>query len=125
MATRTSPDRGDVFAEWISRFVADIPSAVALFDGERRYVAANHRWLNAFGIVGEAPIGQSHEQVDPHSAATFTDLHHRALAGETAEICLAEDDEMSEGATHRIVNARPYRGRDGTILGVVATLHEA
>ncbi len=125
MATRTSPDRGDVFAEWISRFVADIPSAVALFDGERRYVAANHRWLNAFGIVGEAPIGQSHEQVDPHSAATFTDLHHRALAGETVEICLAEDDEMGEGATHRIVNARPYRGGDGTVLGVVATLHEA
>ena len=81
MTTRTSSDPGSGRSEWISRFVADIPSAVALFDSELRYLAANNRWLNAFGVVGEAPIGQHHDNVDLHSAPMLTDLHRRALAG--------------------------------------------
>ncbi|HTZ36073.1 MAG TPA: EAL domain-containing protein [Stellaceae bacterium] len=125
MARIPSAEAEPVFAEWISRFVADIPSAVALFDAERRYLAANQRWLNAFGIVGDGPIGQTHDEVDPPSAATLVDLHARALAGETVEACIAESDEVATGATHRIVSARPHRDRGGTVIGVIATLHEA
>jgi diguanylate cyclase (GGDEF)-like protein len=98
---------------------------VALFDAQSRYLAANHRWLNAFGITAEALIGQHHAQVDTHSAPLLTDLHRRALSGETVEACLADDGEASESAPHRIVSARPHRDQDGSILGVVATLHEA
>jgi diguanylate cyclase (GGDEF)-like protein len=125
MATKTRPDPEVTIPEAITRFVADIPSAVALFDCELRYVAANNRWLNAFGVVGDGLIGQLHDQVDAHSAAIVTDLHRRALTGETVEACLADDTEPTEGVSHRIVSARPYRDRDGAILGVVTTLHEA
>ena len=125
MATKTNPEPEASVPECITRFVADIPSAVALFDSERRYIAANTRWLNAFGVVGEGVIGQCHDQVDPHGAPIVIDLHRRALAGETVEACLADDGELTEGASHRIVSARPHRDRDGSILGVVATLHEA
>jgi GGDEF domain-containing protein len=111
--------------EWLSRFVADIPSAVALFDAELRYLAANHRWLNAFGIVGEILGGQSHLQVDPHSGEILVELHRRALTGETAEASLSDDGEAGDGGTQRVITARPHRGRDGSIVGVVATLHEA
>ena len=124
MVSRSNPEPEVPVPEWISRFVADIPSAVALFDAESRYLAANHRWLNAFGIAGEALIGQHHAQVDSHSAPLLTDLHRRALSGETVEACLTDDGDASEGAT-RIVSARPHRNHDGSILGVVATLHEA
>ena len=124
MAPKTSPDPEAPVPEWITRFIADIPSAVALFDREMRYVAANTRWLNAFGVVGEGVIGHSHEQVDPASADLLTDLHRRALAGATAEAPLG-DDELTEGASHRIVSVRPHHDRDGAVLGVVATLHEA
>jgi len=31
---------------------------------------------------------------------------------------------LADGASHRIVSARPHRDRDGAVLGVVATLHE-
>ena len=126
MATKISPDPDALFPEWITRFVADIPSAVALFDRDLRYVAANNLWLNAFGIVGEGPAGQCHHQIDPHSAPVLIDLHQRALAGETAEGCLNdESDDPAEGARQRIISARPHRDRDGTIVGVVATMHEA
>jgi diguanylate cyclase (GGDEF)-like protein len=122
---RTSTEPEVPVPEWISRFVADIPSAVALFDSDLRYLTANTRWLNAFGIVGDVPIGQHHEKVDLHSAPILADLHRRALSGEAAEACLADDGAITEGAPHRIVSARPHRDRDGKVLGVVATLHEA
>ncbi len=125
MAPKTSPDAEAPIPEWIARFVADIPSAVALLDRELRYVAANNRWLNAFGIVGESVIGQRHEQIDPASALLLADLHRRALAGETVEASLADDDALTEGASHRIIGVRPHHDRDGTIVGVVATVHEA
>jgi diguanylate cyclase (GGDEF)-like protein len=125
MATRTSSDPEASIPEWITRFVADIPSAVAVFDLEQRYVAANNRWLNAFGVVGDGVIGQCHDQVDAHSAPILIDLHRRALVGEAVEASLTDDDELTEGASHRIVSARPYRDRDGSVLGVVATLHDA
>jgi len=125
MATKTSPDPDTQPPEWIARFVADIPSAVALFDCELRYIAANTRWLNAFGLVGDSPVGQSHEQVDPHSAPTLAELHRRALAGEGAEGCLTDDDELHQGASQRIIGMRPQHDRDGAVVGVIATLHEA
>jgi diguanylate cyclase (GGDEF)-like protein len=125
MATQTSSDPDTQVPEWIARFVADIPSAVALFDCELRYVAANNRWLNAFGLVGDSPIGQCHDQVDPHSAPILVELHRRALAGEAAEGCLTDDDELNQGASQRIIGMRPQHDRDGAVIGVIATLHEA
>jgi len=125
MATKTSFDPESPIPECITRFVADIPSAVAVFDCDLRYVAANNRWLNAFGVVGEELIGRSHDQVDQQSASILCGLHRRALAGETVEACLTDDDALTEGACHRIVSARPHRDSDGAIVGVVATLQEA
>jgi diguanylate cyclase (GGDEF)-like protein len=125
MATKTSQDPETPVPEWITRFVADIPSAVALFDCDLRYVAANTRWLNAFGVVGEELIGLCHDQVEPQSAPILIDLQRRALAGETVEDCLTDDGELTDGASHRIVSARPHRDREGAILGVVATIREA
>ncbi|HVH78213.1 MAG TPA: diguanylate cyclase, partial [Stellaceae bacterium] len=125
MATKTSTDSETPAPEWITRFVADIPSAVAVFDGELRYVTANNRWLNALGVVGEGLVGKSHDQVDPHSGPTLSELHRRAMSGEAAEAVLNDDDELTEGAMQRIVGARPHRDRDGAIVGVVATMHEA
>src|SRR5579862_3821356 len=124
MAPKTSPEPETLVPESITRFVADIPSAVALFDREMRYIAANTSWLNAFGVVSEGVVGQCHEQIDPSNADLLTDMHRRALAGETVEASIG-DDELTEGASQRIVGLRPHRDRDGAILGVVATLHEA
>jgi len=124
MATKTSPKPETPLPEWMARFVADIPSAIALFDRDLRYIAANNRWLNAFGIITDGLIGQSHDQFDPHGAPTLADLHRRAMAGETVEISLNDAGVFSDGGSRRIVSARPHRDRDGAILGVIATLHE-
>src|ERR1700685_3170851 len=125
MATKTNPDLEAPIPEWITRFVADIPSAVALFDCNLRYVTANNRWLNAFGVVGDALIGQHHDHVDAHGAPILFDLHRRALSGETVQAYLNDEDELNDGASPRIVSAQPHHGPDGAILGVIVTMHEA
>ncbi|HYM71758.1 MAG TPA: EAL domain-containing protein [Stellaceae bacterium] len=111
-------------SEWLTRFVADIPSAVAVFDSELRYLAANDRWLDAFGIVGDKLIGQNHDRFDPHSAPALAEVQRRALIGESVETSIADDIDLADGGSRRIIGARPHRDRDGTILGVVTTLHE-
>ena len=124
MVTKPRPEPETPLPEWMARFVADIPSAVALFDREQRYIAANIRWLNAFGIVADGLAGQSHDQFASYGAPSLAELHRRAMDGETVELSLTDDDALVDGASHRIVSARPHRDRDGAVLGVVATLHE-
>jgi len=124
MVTKPSPKPETPLPEWMARFVADIPSAVALFDRELRYIAANSRWLNAFGIVSDGLAGRSHDQVDSHGAAALAEVHRRALSGETVEVSLDDDGLRADGASSRVVSARPHRDRDGAIVGIVATLHE-
>ncbi len=124
MVTKTSPESEISLPEWMARFVADIPSAVAVFDRDHRYVVANNRWLNAFGIVTDGLTGQTHDQFDPHGAPTLAELHRRAMSGEAAETSLGHEDPLVDGGSHRVVSARPHRDQEGGILGVVATLHE-
>ena len=108
MVTRTNIESKAPVPEWISRFVADIPSAVALFDAELRYIAANYRWLNAFGIAADALIGQPHEHVDPPSASIMRDLHRRALSGRAIEASLTEESgRRGRHASHRQRAASP------------------
>jgi len=124
MVTKTRPEPVTPLPEWIARFVADIPSAVAVFDRDFHYVVANNRWLNAFGVVGDGLTGQTHDQFDLQGAAILAETHRRAMAGETVETSLGHEDPLVDGGSHRIVSARPYRDHDDSIAGVVATLHE-
>ena len=124
MVTKTSPEPEILLPEWMARFVADIPSAVAVFDRDHRYVVANNRWLNAFGIVTDGLAGQTHDQFDPHGAPTLAELHRRAMSGEAVETNLGHEDPLVDGGSHRVISARPHRDQEGGILGVVATLHE-
>src|SRR5258708_29601585 len=124
MVTRTSPEPEPLRPEWMARFVADIPSAVAVFDRDLRYVVANNRWLNAFGIVADGLVGQCRDQFGPHGAPPLAELHRRAMSGEAVETILGHEDPLVDGGSHRIVSARPHRDHEGGILGVVATLHE-
>src|ERR1700722_1119446 len=125
MVTRPSAKPEAPLSEWITRFVADIPSAVALFDSDLRYLAANTRWLDAFGLVGDGLIGQHHDQLDAQSAPSLAELSRRALAGESVEGSITDNIDLAEGGSRRIISARPHRDRDGSIVGVVATLHES
>ena len=45
MATSSNSAAAPPPPEWVARFVDDIPTGVAVFDRELRYVAANPAWI--------------------------------------------------------------------------------
>ncbi|HLY47057.1 MAG TPA: EAL domain-containing protein [Stellaceae bacterium] len=110
--------------EWIVHFVEDIPTAVAVFDGELRYVAANAAWLDIF-CLGAAPVaGRRHDEIAPQGGPQLTLLQRRALAGEAVTGGAFFDAAAGEGR-HCALSVRPRRSRHGTVLGVIAALHES
>ncbi len=59
-----------------------LPMAVALFDREMHYLAANKRWLDDFSLT-EDVLGRSHYDVFPDLHPNWRRVYQRALDGET------------------------------------------
>ncbi len=124
MATTVSRDVETPSPEWIARFVADVPSGMALFDPDLRYVAANASWINAFGICAEPLIGLRHDELDRCSGPALGELQRRALDGEAVEGSETAEHDATGRWRRWIVSARPRRDQHGAILGVLASIQE-
>jgi diguanylate cyclase (GGDEF)-like protein len=110
--------------DWIARFVDDIPTGVALFDRELRYVAANPSWVKAFRLAAGPLAGQRHDELDPAGGSQFAELQRRAVAGEVVSGCDSVESDATGRLWQRAVSFRPRRARDGSVLGVMAALQE-
>jgi diguanylate cyclase (GGDEF)-like protein len=111
-------------SEWVARFVDDIPAAVAVFDRQLRYVAANAVWVKTFRLAAASLAGWRHHELDRANGAPFLELQRRALSGEVVNGCSTVESDAAGNLSHRAINVRPWLGADGAILGVIAALHE-
>jgi len=108
----------------LTSFLADLPVSVALFDCDLRYVAANAGWLAAFGIIGDVPAGQRHDEVVPTGDPGLAKLQQRVLVGEAIEH--HTNASSTNGARqNRILRARPWRGPNDDLLGIVVAIQES
>lgn len=110
--------------DWVTRFVDDIPTGVAVFDHELRYVAANTPWINAFRLAAAALAGQRHHELDPLGGPQFAELQRRAFSGEIVNGCEAVESDAAGQLFRRAISFRPRLARDGRIVGVIAAMHE-
>jgi diguanylate cyclase (GGDEF)-like protein len=124
MSTTVSIEAAAPAPDWIARFVDDIPTGVALFDGELRYVAANASWIKAFRLAAMSLAGQRHDEVDPAGGSHFAELQRRAIAGEVVNGCDSVETDATGRLWQRAVSFRPRRSHDGGVVGVIAALHE-
>lgn len=124
MATRVSRERESFPLDWVKHFVDEIPSGIAVFDRELCYVAANPRWVNAFHLQAMTLAGCRHDQIDPVGGVGLSELQRRALSGDTVEGCAYIEHDGAGKVHQRVVSARPRVAPDGTIIGVIAALHE-
>src|SRR5260370_595451 len=114
----------DRSSDWQSRFVAEIPAAVALFDRDLRYRAASASWIAAFGLSRVSLTGHRHDELCRVGRQALEEVQRRTLSGEAVEdYQIIEDDPTTRSWT--ILNARPHRDLDGTIAGAIVTLRQA
>lgn len=110
--------------DWLGRFVDDIPTGVAVFDRELRYVAANAAWIKTFQLAAVAVMGLQHHEFDRGEGALFAELQRRALFGEMVTGCSSVESDAAGNLLHRAISMRPWLGRDSAVLGIIAALHE-
>jgi diguanylate cyclase (GGDEF)-like protein len=108
----------------ISCDVADIPAAVAVFDRELRYVAANRHWLDVFGLGAAAFLGRRHYELDPRSGPVLAEMLHRALAGDTVDSCMLGETDPESRSRRFVLNARAQRDDGDEVTGVIAGVQE-
>lgn len=106
-------------SEWL---LDHSPIAVAILDRNLRYISANERWAQEWGIPKSSFIGRDHFRLFPNTPMSL----HQALI-RTLEGCSAKTDGvpvvMSDGTTKWLQwETQARRGEDGTVDGVVVFL---
>ncbi len=102
-----------------ARLICEIPAAVALFDRDLRYVAASPRWGAAFGLPLMALAGQRHDDLCKIGSVALSEVQRHALAGETVDDYPTANDELPQTSRRIMLGARPHRGLDDKVAGVV------
>ena len=110
--------------DWRARFVTDIPSAVALFDGELRYVAASAAWIAAFDLSRSPVTGRRHNQLHKTADEALAEVQRRGLAGESVDGYETAEQDAAQHWSRRIFSARPHRDSDGAIIGVLVAVQQ-
>jgi two-component system, sensor histidine kinase and response regulator len=105
--------------EQLRRIVAHAPVAMAMLDRERRYIAHSTTWLKYAGYEGLSMVGQSFQEVSPLLPGKKDEVLSRVLAG---EVVSEPEDAITRPDGSQFYmrwTAQPWRGRDGTIAGIV------
>ncbi len=103
----------------LEAFIANAPTALAMFDKQMRYLATSQHWLDDYLLNDRELIGKSHYEVFPNLPDEWKAVHQRALMGE--EISQDNDRfELSNGTTRWLHWAiRPWHESNGAIGGVI------
>lgn len=101
--------------------VSQSPVAMAMFDKNMRYLAANRRWISDYHLDPESLIGRSHYEVFEDLPERWREIHRRGLAGEAIRSDM--DVFPREERETLVVDWRvdPWREADGTVGGVLIT----
>ncbi|GAA3513271.1 hypothetical protein GCM10022393_28830 [Aquimarina addita] len=100
-------------------FVAQAPSAIAMFDTQMRYLAASQRWLDDYKINDQNIIGKSHYEVFPEIGDNWKRDHQECLQG---KILKKDEDsfEREDGSIQWISwELRPWYTSENIIGGIL------
>jgi diguanylate cyclase (GGDEF)-like protein/PAS domain S-box-containing protein len=101
-------------------FVRHVPSSVAMFDTEMRYLVVSDRWLTDYGIAGQDVIGRCHYEVLPDTPQVWRDGHARCLKLGIVERSDEDIYVRPDGSREWLRwEVHPFRNRLGDIAGII------
>lgn len=107
-----------------ARLIAEIPAAVALFDRDRRYVAASAAWVDAFGLDRVKLAGCRHDEVSAVGRAALEHVQRRALSGQSVDDRPAAGNRLQK-TWRATLSARPHHDAAGGVAGIIVALRTA
>ncbi|MGD9107837.1 MAG: EAL domain-containing protein [Gammaproteobacteria bacterium] len=108
--------------EELAFFIKNVPSSIAIFDLNLRYVAVSDRWLEDFRVKKKNIIGKSHLEIFKTDASKWKKIFKRCLKG---EMISSEKDYFNgpDGKGDWIKwKAYPKKDHDNKICGIVILL---
>ena len=110
--------------ELLGLFVEHAPAALAMFDGQMRYLHASRRWRADYGLDDRDLSGLSHYELFPEIPELWKEAHRRGLAGEVLSGD-ADRFERADGSEHWMRwEIRPWRDTEGRVGGIVIFTEE-
>jgi len=105
--------------EQLEMFIEHSPASLAMLDKHMMYIAASQRWINDFGLDGQALIGKSHYEIFPEIPQRWKEIHQRCLNG-----AIEKNDEdlfiREDGSRNWIRwEVRPWHRASGEIGGII------
>jgi len=103
----------------LRRLVENTQAAVAMFDGQMRYLAVSSRWLTEYRLEDIDIIGRSHYEVFPEIPSRWQEIHQRCLAGAVewaAEDIFPRQDGSIDWVRWEI---HPWRKKGAEIGGII------
>ncbi len=105
---------------FLTAFVEHAPAAVAMLDKDLKYIAYSNRWLEDYGLKGQALKGRSHYEVFPGITQEWRAIYRRCLKG----VVEKKDEDVwrlrgSQRDTYLKWEVRPWYLFDDEIGGIM------
>lgn len=105
--------------ERLRLFIENVPSAIAMFDRQMRYLALSKCWLTDYNLSEQNIIGCSHYEVFPEISDKWKEYHAQVLAG---AIIKSEEDLFirADGTKNWIrYELHPWYNVSGEVGGLI------
>ncbi|MEM7387530.1 MAG: PAS domain-containing protein, partial [Verrucomicrobiota bacterium] len=104
--------------------IRESPLGIAMLDRDLRYLLANPRWLQQFGLAGKELVGKRQFEVFPDLHPDWRKIYERCLDGDTRRGREGIDAMGGAPAIEMRWEVRPWRFRTGQIGGITIAFEE-